>query len=42
MIIPFFIITVIMSIVSVYDNYSLYVDEDGKLYCVNNFSSRDD
>mgnify|MGYP003553945447 CR=1 FL=1 len=42
MIIPFFLITVIMSIVSVYDNYSLYVDEDGKLYCVNNFSSRED
>jgi len=33
MIIPFFIITVIMSIVSVYDNYSLYVDEDGNLFC---------
>jgi len=34
MIIPFFLITVIMSIVSVYEPYNLFVDEDGKLYVV--------
>ena len=36
--IPFFIITVVMSILSVHEPYTLYVDEDGNLFCSDGYT----